>query len=69
MVVMVSSETVHVRSVFSAKIVYAFIVVVVFVCFLMKTIKNVTDFLFVDLTCMLTMYPFELFKLVNLVMT
>ena len=39
--VMVSSETVHVRKVFSAKIVYAFFLflffVVVFVCFLMKT--------------------------------
>ena len=56
---MVSSETIHVRNVFSAKIVYAFFsfflffVVVVFVCFLMKKIKNVTDLLFVDLTCML----------------
>ena len=35
---MVSSETVHVRNVFSAKLVYAFVsVLFCFVCFLMKT--------------------------------
>ena len=57
--VMVSSETVHVRNVFSSKIVYAFFLFFllfcccVFVCFFNEKIKNVTDFLFVDLTCML----------------
>ena len=56
--VMVSSETVHVRNVFSSKIVYAFFLfffffVVVFCLFFNEKIKNVTDFIFVDLTCML----------------
>ena len=52
--VMVSSETVH--NVFSSKIVYAFFsffllfCCCVFVCFFYEKIKNVTDFLFVDLT-------------------
>ena len=56
--VMFSSETVHVRNVFSSKIVYAFFSFLlfyycVFVCFLMRKSRDVTDFLFVDLICML----------------
>ena len=57
--VMVSSETEHVRNVFSSKIVYAFFLffssfLLLCIClFFNEKIKNVTDFLFVDLTCML----------------
>ena len=57
--VMVSSETVHVRNVFNSKIVYAFFIffssflLLCFCLFFNEKIKNVTDFLFVDLTSML----------------
>ena len=56
---MVSSEAVLVRNVFSSKIVYVFFLffssflLFCFCLFLNEEIKNVTDFLFVDLTCML----------------
>ena len=57
--VMVNSETVHVRNVFSSKIMCAFFLFFfffcccVFVCFFNEKSKNVTDLLFVDLTYML----------------
>ena len=56
--VMISSETVHVRSVFSSKIINAFFrfssfFLLCFCLFFNEKIKSFTDFLFVDLTCML----------------